>query len=170
MLDPVGGDGRPNPVLDLAGRDKPPILVLDANVWFDCYFFHDPGVLCLQQALAAGRWRAVRCAATDDELARVGARPGFADPHGRRWLGGSLPEALARWQALANCIETLRPAPWICRDPDDQKFLELAVSAPASLLLTKDKALLALARPARAAGLAILPPGQAQSLLAAGPD
>lgn len=33
-----------------------------------------------------------------------------------------------------------------CADPDDQMFLELAASVPADLLITKDKALLALKR------------------------
>ena len=33
-----------------------------------------------------------------------------------------------------------------CRDPDDQKFLEAALAARAEFLLTKDRALLELAR------------------------
>jgi predicted nucleic acid-binding protein len=34
----------------------------------------------------------------------------------------------------------------LCRDPDDQKFLELARDCKASALVTKDRALLELAR------------------------
>ena len=39
-----------------------------------------------------------------------------------------------------------------CKDPDDQKFLELAVECQAALLLTSDKALLKLARHRRIGG------------------
>ncbi len=34
----------------------------------------------------------------------------------------------------------------VCRDPDDQKFLEAALNSRADFLLTKDRALLDLAR------------------------
>jgi len=34
----------------------------------------------------------------------------------------------------------------LCRDPDDQKFLEAALAARAEFLLTRDRALLELAR------------------------
>jgi predicted nucleic acid-binding protein len=40
-----------------------------------------------------------------------------------------------------------------CSDRDDQKFLELARDAKANILLTKDKALLKLARKTQQAGL-----------------
>lgn len=41
----------------------------------------------------------------------------------------------------------------VCRDPDDQKFLELARDAAARMLITKDKALLKLAGKCARAGL-----------------
>ena len=41
----------------------------------------------------------------------------------------------------------------ICRDPDDQKFIELAYYAQASCLISKDKALLKLARKTVRSGL-----------------
>jgi predicted nucleic acid-binding protein len=43
-----------------------------------------------------------------------------------------------------------------CRDPDDQKFLEAALNSRADFLLTKDRALLDLAR--RVAPLRIMTP------------
>ena len=47
----------------------------------------------------------------------------------------------------------------LCKDTDDQKFLELARDAGAETLITKDKALLKLAKKTRRAGLfSILPP------------
>lgn len=41
----------------------------------------------------------------------------------------------------------------LCRDPDDQKFLELAQACAADILISKDKALLKLARKTERAGL-----------------
>jgi predicted nucleic acid-binding protein len=47
----------------------------------------------------------------------------------------------------------------LCRDPDDQKFLELALATDARFLVTRDRALLDLARRAQEQhGLAILRP------------
>ena len=43
---------------------------------------------------------------------------------------------------LANSVIKLP----VCKDPDDQKFLELAYASQADTLITKDKALLKLAR------------------------
>ncbi len=45
-----------------------------------------------------------------------------------------------------------------CRDPRDQKFLDLAFSSQAAVLLTKDEDLLALAGKARGFGVRILSP------------
>ena len=70
-------------------------------------------------------------------------------------------DAAARAAAMAACRQIARridaaapederatlPA---CRDPDDQKFLELALAARAQCLLTKDHALLELARRTKA--------------------
>jgi putative PIN family toxin of toxin-antitoxin system len=41
----------------------------------------------------------------------------------------------------------------LCRDTDDQKFIELAYQSGATMLITKDKALLKLARKTHKAGL-----------------
>ena len=47
-----------------------------------------------------------------------------------------------------------------CRDPHDQKFLDLAFSAQAAVLLIEDEAPLALARKALGFGVHILFPRQ----------
>ena len=64
---------------------------------------------------------------------------------------------LARFDAQASIVPAAGKAPVTCRDPDDQKFIDLAVAHQA-LLLSRDKAilcmkkrLLALAVPALAA-------------------
>lgn len=122
-----------------------PHVVLDTNVILDLHFWRDPRVAPLLAAAQAGAIRLLtdqRCA---DELIHVLGRTPF---------GGS--EAAAReiageYLATAAMVEPAGPAENLaalprCRDPDDQKFLELAVRAGADLLVTRDKALLALAR------------------------
>ena len=54
----------------------------------------------------------------------------------------------------------VRPPPCRCSDPDDQKFIDLALHAGARWLLSHDKAVLRLAAPARRLGLQILPPAR----------
>ncbi|WP_369293093.1 PIN domain-containing protein [Klebsiella variicola] len=46
----------------------------------------------------------------------------------------------------------------VCRDQDDQKFIDLALDARARWLVSRDKAVLALAKRARARQLLIVTP------------
>ena len=126
---------------DLTGRLR---LVLDTNVWLDWLVFDDPGLAPIRSAVSAGRAEVFideTCAA---ELARVLGRK-----LGRRTL-----DAAAQASALAECrrvARTIEPtaeriALPKCRDSDDQKFLEAAAAAHADVLITKDEALLELAR------------------------
>ncbi len=131
----------------------PPLVVLDTNVLLALWLFRDPVVEGLRLALATGDLRACRSAATDGEFAEVLRRPALFDiaPERRERI-------MATWQAVATCHAETTPAPWTCRDPLDQKFLDLAVSAGASWLVTRDRDLLKLARKARRAGLVIVAP------------
>jgi predicted nucleic acid-binding protein len=124
--------------------------VIDTNVWLDLFVFDDALARPLAAALELGRVRAVRSAATCAELRVVLARPAFA--------AAPAQPLLQRWQALAELFTAPAAAPWRCTDPHDQKFLDLAYAARARLLLTRDRALLALAARARRDGLAILTP------------
>lgn len=54
-------------------------------------------------------------------------------------------ELLGDYIPHTELIENIQPAPRTCRDPKDQKFLDLAHSAQASLLVTGDEDLLVLA-------------------------
>jgi uncharacterized protein len=133
------------------------VAVLDTNVWLDIHFFRDAASQSLASVLESGHWGAARCEQTDAELAIVLQRPPFAaDPTERI----RLLECLRRWQQRTPLVAVAAPAPWRCRDPHDQKFLDLALAAGASVLLTKDKALLAVNRRARQVGLTILTPQQ----------
>lgn len=132
---------------------EPAAAVLDTNVLLDLWLFRDPVVEPLRTALAAGVVRAFRSPATDAEFAEVLGRPElFSIAPDRQAL------LLEQWQAAATPAEATRSAPWVCRDPLDQKFLDLAVSVRAGWLITKDRDLLKLARKARREGLLIVTP------------
>ena len=139
------------------GLARQRLAVVDTNVWLDIHFFREPAAHPVAAALDSPNWAAARCEQTDAELARVLQRPRFSpDPAQRsRWL-----ECLRRWQARTPLFPVHAPAPYRCRDPHDQKFLDLALAAHASVLLTKDKALLVLRRSAWRNGLMILTPQQ----------
>lgn len=128
-------------------------VVLDTNVWLALWFFREPGVDALRDALARGDLVPVRSAATDFELAEVLARPGLFNVATDRQAG-----LLREWESLAEVVGDIAPSPCRCRDPDDQKFLDLALSAGARWLITRDRDLLKLRKKVRAAGLTITGP------------
>ncbi|WP_322033378.1 putative toxin-antitoxin system toxin component, PIN family [Paraburkholderia sp. J76] len=120
-------------------------VVLDSNVWLDILVFDDPHTRPIREALERGAIRALideRCRA---ELAYVLDYPQFA---GR---GVEKADALATLSGLVALLELpelpadARPLPQ-CRDRDDQKFLELARASGAQWLVSKDRAVLKLAR------------------------
>jgi len=130
----------------------PPRVVLDTNVLLDLWVFDDPGTRWLAAAIAARRVAALRTVAIDVELMDVLGRARFGlDPERQRQI-------LAAWQATSECAPAPPLAALICSDPDDQKFLDLALHARAALLFTKDRALLKLRRRAAPLGLAIARP------------
>lgn len=135
--------------MPLSGRLR---AVLDTNVLLDLWLFDDARTRPLRAAIDAGRLHVVRSRACDDEFARVLARERFGlDAAARQAL-------LARWQQCGEAVEPAAAAPLASGDPDDQKFLDTAFAAAAELLLTRDKALLRLARRAAALGLRIAEP------------
>jgi len=132
----------------VSGKDEPPPvrLVLDTNVWLDWLVFDDAGIAPIAAAVAAGRAEVVIDDAVEAELARVLGYP-FKD----RALGpDEQAKRLARCLAVARRAEGMRDADAVkrlprCGDPDDQKFLALALACDAAYLVTKDRALLDLA-------------------------
>jgi predicted nucleic acid-binding protein len=131
---------------------RAPGAVLDTNVLLDLLLFDDPSTRPLRAAIEAAALRPLRSADCDAEFAEVLARAQFGlDEASRRRI-------LERWAGCSEPIAVVAPAPLACAAPDDQKFLDAAFSAGAALLLTRDKALLKLARRAEAAGLRIRRP------------
>jgi predicted nucleic acid-binding protein len=129
-------------------------LVLDTHVLLDALVFADPRVAALWEGVRDGRGVWCATAAMREEFDDVVRRERFAP-----WRPD--PVALdAAWSAHARLHETpSRPAPWRCTDPDDQKFVDLAVQlGPGTVLLSRDRALLKLASRARGAGVQVLTP------------
>ena len=131
-----------------------PRIVLDTNVCLDLFVFGDS--MC-SHVLAAMQSGAVQAVTRDDcreEWQRVlhypqlpiedRQRPGFRNAF----------DALIQWlpPEASTLGENAIPLPR-CADPDDQKFLELALASGARWLLSKDKELLKLDRRMRSAGL-----------------
>jgi uncharacterized protein len=132
-------------------RTKPRVI-LDTNVWLDWLVFDDPGIAPIRNAVGTGRVELYVDAVCEAELVEVLAR-GFAkrtlDEAAQarciaqcRRLAKRIP-ASAGMTASAAAQRASLPA---CKDPDDQKFLEAALAAGAQFLVTKDRALLELAK------------------------
>lgn len=124
-------------------------LVLDTNVLLDLFVFHDPRWAALLLALQQGTAQAVTRADCRDEWLHVLRYPHLPLSDDTR------PAVEERFDALIHMVaepagSALLP---VCSDRDDQKFLELARDARASMLVTKDKALLKLARRTAKAGM-----------------
>lgn len=130
-------------------------VVIDTNVLLDFWVFDDPRAHPLRAAVETGQLHCVRSTETDAELADVLQRSAFAVRLSTRKIEPAA--LLARWVGIARLVPRVFPAPWPCTDPMDQKFLDLASTARARMLVTKDKALLKAGRRARRQGLAIVP-------------
>lgn len=117
-------------------------IVIDTNVCLDLFVFRDPRWAPLLSALESGRVRAVTRADCRDEYRVVLHYAHLPLDDTTR------PHAAERFDALIEVVDPTSRAlrlP-VCTDRDDQKFLEIARDADAAVLVTKDKALLKLAR------------------------
>ena len=113
-------------------------VVFDTNVLLDLFVFNDFRALHLKQALIDGKIDALASPKTFEEFADVIARPLFA-------LSTEQQEQISlQWHGLARVIpdEALTKAPWVCQDPDDQVFLDLAYTNKPSVLVSKDNEVL----------------------------
>ena len=99
--------------------------------------FGDPRVQALRDGLESGHYRAIGTHAMRSELAVVLARPQFGLSDVQQQA------ALQQWEALTEKVDMAPPCNLSCRDPDDRKFLDLAVAHRVDWLLSKDRALLA---------------------------
>ena len=127
-------------------------IVLDTNVCLDLFVFRDP------------RWQSINAGLNDRTLQAI-TRADCRD----EWLAvlhyPHLPVTDDTRAAIVTTFdEHIVVEEWpqkniklpVCSDKDDQKFLEIARDADAKILVTKDKALLKLARKTQQLNLFII--------------
>ena len=166
-----GHKGHPDATVKLGGMESPtlvatqpgeaekaqrPAVVIDTQVVMDWLVFRDPRVHRLTACVMSGALRWLVAPAMRDEIRHVLGR-GVAASY-----SPDLSFIEAQFDAYAEQVEAAAPQPLasrlVCRDPDDQKFIDLALAGAARWLISRDKAVLALAKRARLQGLNILPP------------
>ena len=143
LAPPVGSDPR-------SGGAWGFYVVLDTNIVLDLFVFSDPAVEPVQAALQQGTLRWIATQAMRDELVRVLAYPQIVKSLAHHQI--SADQVLVRFDAQAHLVALAPKASVTCKDPDDQKFIDLAVAHSAHLL-SKDHAVLCMAKRLLALGV-----------------
>jgi len=123
--------------------DTTGMLVLDTNIALDLFVFQDSATETLRTLVerADGTW--IATVAMREELVRVLAYPQIA-----RRLNAQARPAQDVLDAFDRCTRTVPEASkvaYTCKDPDDQKFIDLAAEHRATLV-SKDDAVLCMAK------------------------
>lgn len=128
----------------------PHTVVLDTNIVLDVFIFDDKASKPLQPALASGQLRWLATPHMRNELERVldyvHLIPRLA------FYNTTKADVLAQFDRYATLVEVAPRVHTICKDPDDQCFIDLAVAHQA-LLLSKDKAVLSMKKRLLAQGV-----------------
>ena len=127
-------------------RRDPLRVVFDTNVLVSVLLYQDSALASLPEAWAGRSIVPLSDQSVIDELSRIlielGARKFQLQP-------AQVREIVTRYVSVAEpvpAIPATQGALPKCKDPDDQKFLELAQRGKADMLVTHDGALLGLAR------------------------
>lgn len=113
-------------------------VVFDTNVVLSALLFQAGRLAWLRNHWASGAVRVVGSKATVDEIIAALAYPKFRLAPSD--IAALLSDVLPHVEVVAN-VGAAHP---VCRDPADRKFIDLAISARADVLVTGDKDLLAL--------------------------
>ena len=130
-----------------------PVLVLDTNIVLDWLVFRNPVCEILVASVQTGQAHWIASRSMRDELEHVLTRKKLDD-----WAP-DIAFVLACWDRWAHAVEIGPPSQCRtlrCADPDDQKFIDLAMHAAADALISRDRALLRLARRALSLGVHVL--------------
>lgn len=117
-------------------------VVIDTNIVLDLWVYDDPRYHVLLQAWPTN-WRWIWTASMREELRRVLDYPHIAIRREHR--SRSATEVLGWADEKIECVPEALRAPFVCKDPDDQKYIDLA-TAHQAILLSKDKAVLSMKR------------------------
>jgi putative PIN family toxin of toxin-antitoxin system len=121
----------------------PQPVVIDTNIILDIFVFNDAAAKPVRQALEDGTLDWIATQPMRDELARVLAYPKIVPRLAFYKL--SADDVLAAFDRHARLREVPAKARLNCSDPDDQKFVDLAVVGQ-SLLLSKDRHVLSMSK------------------------
>jgi putative PIN family toxin of toxin-antitoxin system len=129
-----------------------PLIVLDTNIVLDLFIFSDPRCDALKLALSEKRLQWIITQVMRDELERVLAythlQPRMA------FYQVSANDVLGRFDASAQLRDVAPRAVFVCKDEDDQKFIDLAAEHHA-FLVSKDKAVLCMRKRLATLGVAV---------------
>ncbi len=118
-------------------------IVLDTNIVLDLFVFGDPATVPLCEALAERTQQWIATPAMREELARVLAYPQIVKSLAHHGIAAVA--VLSQFDAQVQVVDVAPKASVTCKDPDDQKFIDLAVANGAQLL-SKDNAVLCMAK------------------------
>ena len=128
-------------------------VVLDTNIVLDVFLFDDAAAKPLKPAIETETVRWLATQHMRNELERVldyeHLLPRMA------FYKVSAGDILAAFDRHANLVEVAPRIAAVCKDPDDQCFIDLAVAHQA-LLLSKDKAVLSMKKRLAALGVSTL--------------
>ena len=137
-----------------ADAQAPVRRVLDTNIVLDLWVFDEPKAAALRNSVETGTSGWIATAAMREELARVLAYPQIV----KRLTARALPAdtVLAHFDRHAQLQPDAPKAPYVCKDADDQKFIDLAVALTAALH-SKDAQVLCMKKRLERCGVAMNP-------------
>lgn len=112
------------------------VLVIDTNIVLDCFVFSDLAAKPVVQGLQSGEFDWISTQAMRDELDRVLGYPQIVPRLVYYKLTAE--DVLIAFDRYARLVPIASKAMLNCRDADDQKFIDLAITHKA-MLLSKDK-------------------------------
>ena len=130
-------------------------VVLDTNVLLDWLVFDDPATRALGLAVERGQVDWLQCPAANTEFEHMVRHASLA-----RWQP-DVDRCIAALAQFGRTVETPARAHRValrCSDADDQVFVDLALVHQARWLISRDRAVLKLAKRARPLGLRIVTP------------
>ena len=126
------------PAEGVPGAPARPVVV-DTNVALDLLIFSDPRTAPLRALLTQGRLDWIATQVMRDELERVLAYPHIVSRMDFYRVDAA--QVLAAFDATARLVDIAPRVAYVCKDADDQKFIDLA-AAHRAILLSKDKAVI----------------------------
>jgi putative PIN family toxin of toxin-antitoxin system len=128
-------------------------IVLDTNIVLDLFIFNDPRCADLRAAIKGKTLQWTATPNMRDELERVltytHLQPRMA------FYATTASQVLAQFDASVQIVAVAPRAFYVCKDADDQKFIDLAVQLR-SALVSKDKAVLCMRKRLATLGTVVL--------------